>query len=191
MYSYIIAGSRDFHQRLAQVLQSHTQAQTSNSDDLPTLIPSSNLKPFEDKETETDNKRNVKKEDYISKNRSSADSDQLSEATHQDDIEKTLRKAKTLKSERRGRKATISFYDFAGQEIFQASHPTFLSSKAIYILAFKLQNLWEMSRSLETSSPTEKTKLKEADSSKGKIFGLYLDFIFVVNEVFVIFLFNP
>ena len=182
-YSWFIAGSRDFHQRLAQFLQSHDQEETSSCDDLPMLISSSNLKAFKDKEAEADSKQIVEKEDNTSKDQSNADSGQLSEATHQaiteDDIEKTLQKAKTLTSEGRGRKAKISFYDFAGQEIFHASHPTFLSSKAIYILAFNLQNMyqWQMNRSRETSSPTEKTKLNETDNDNGKTLCLRLDFI--------------
>ena len=156
---------------------------------MPTLISSSNLKAFEDKEGETDGKRIVEKEDNIAKDQPYADGDQLSEATHQaitaDDIEKTLQKAKTLTSEGRGRKAKISFYDFAGQEIFHASHPTFLSSKAIYILAFNLKNMyqWQMYRSRKTSSPIEKTKLNEIDNDNGKTLCLRLDFIFRVSVI--------
>ena len=59
------------------------------------------------------------------------------------DIELTLQQAASLPSESSTRLAKVSLYDFAGQYIFHASHPTFLSPQAIYILVFNLNKLIE------------------------------------------------
>ena len=68
-------------------------------------------------------------------------------ATHKSnsmsDIELTLQQAKSLPSESSTRMDKVSLYDFAGQYIFHASHPTFLSPQAIYILVFDLNKLIE------------------------------------------------
>ena len=60
------------------------------------------------------------------------------------DLELTLQQAKSLPSESSTRLAKVSLYDFAGQYIFHASHPTFLSPQATYILVFNLNKLIEM-----------------------------------------------
>ena len=59
------------------------------------------------------------------------------------DLELALQQAKSLPSESSTRLAKVSLYDFAGQYIFHASHPTFLSPQAIYILVFNLNKLIE------------------------------------------------
>ena len=55
-----------------------------------------------------------------------------------DDIDPIVTKAKALVASKENPKARVDFYDFAGQLVFHASHPTFLSSKAIYMMAFDL-----------------------------------------------------
>ena len=55
-----------------------------------------------------------------------------------DDIEPIVTKAKSLIASKENPKARVDFYDFAGKLVFHASHPTFLSSKAIYIMTFDL-----------------------------------------------------
>ena len=59
------------------------------------------------------------------------------------DVEQTLEQARALPNEKVARFAKVSLYDFAGQYIFHASHPTFLSPQAIYILVFDLTKLIE------------------------------------------------
>ena len=59
------------------------------------------------------------------------------------DLELALQQAKSLPYESSTHLAKVSLYDFAGQYIFHASHPTFLSPQAIYILVFNLNKLIE------------------------------------------------
>ena len=59
------------------------------------------------------------------------------------DVEQTLQQARALPKEKASHFAKVSLYDFAGQYIFHASHPTFLSPRAIYILVFDLTKLIE------------------------------------------------
>ena len=59
-----------------------------------------------------------------------------------DDIDTIATQAKSLAALNEKQKGRIDFYDFAGQLVFHASHPTFLSSKAIYILAFNLNTIY-------------------------------------------------
>ena len=54
------------------------------------------------------------------------------------DIDTIIANARLLAASKENPKARVDFYDFAGQHVFHASHPTFLSSKAIYILTFNL-----------------------------------------------------
>ena len=58
-----------------------------------------------------------------------------------DDVEPIIEKTKSLVTLKENPKARVDFYDFAGQLVFHASHPTFLSSKAIYILTFDLHKI--------------------------------------------------
>ena len=58
-----------------------------------------------------------------------------------DDIGAILTQIKSLEALKAGPKAKVDFYDFAGQLVFHASHPTFLSSRAIYILTFNLNQI--------------------------------------------------
>ena len=78
------------------------------------------------------------------------------------DKDKLLQEVKVLQALGNTQKAKISFYDFAGQEIFHASHPTFLSSKAVYILVFNLKSMLEC-KNKETKAT------QEAESDKGRI----------------------
>ena len=59
------------------------------------------------------------------------------------DLELALQQAESIPSNSSTRMAKVSLYDFAGQYIFHASHPTFLSPQAIYILVFNLNKLIE------------------------------------------------
>ena len=60
-----------------------------------------------------------------------------------DDIETIITKTKSYEPVKDRPKARGDFYDFAGQLVFHASHPTFLSSRAIYILAFDINKFNE------------------------------------------------
>ena len=57
-----------------------------------------------------------------------------------DDIEAIITKTKPLDPLKERPKARVDFYDFAGQLVFHASHPTFLSPRAIYIMTFDMNN---------------------------------------------------
>ena len=58
------------------------------------------------------------------------------------DVNQAIETAMTLKPEKYDKRSKVSFYDFAGQDIFHASHPTFLSPKAIYALVFDLNVMY-------------------------------------------------
>ena len=58
-----------------------------------------------------------------------------------DDVEPIIAKTKSLVILKENPKTRVDFYDFAGQLVFHASHPTFLSSNAIYILTFDLHKI--------------------------------------------------
>ena len=112
--------------------------------------------------------------------------DELSGPTHRSisvgDLEKTLQKAKSIKGKQTKRQAKVSFYDFAGQDIFHASHPTFLSPKAIYILVFNLQYLhqWQEKDVGNTATKQNRQSCTEAKdlSDQGKrLFSIVLDVI--------------
>ena len=64
-------------------------------------------------------------------------------SNNKSDLELALEKAESIPSNSSTRMAKVSLYDFAGQYIFHASHPTFLSPQAIYILVFNLNKLIE------------------------------------------------
>ena len=59
-----------------------------------------------------------------------------------EDVNQTIKTAKTLNPVKYIHRAKVSFYDFAGQEIFHASHPTFLSPKSIFTLVFDLNIMY-------------------------------------------------
>ena len=63
-----------------------------------------------------------------------------------DDIDAIIRKTELLMAIKENPRARVDFYDFAGQLIFYASHPTFLSSKAIYIMTFDLSKIYSGGR---------------------------------------------
>ena len=74
-----------------------------------------------------------------------------------DDVEPIIAKTKSLVTLKENPKARVDFYDFAGQLVFHASHPTFLSSKAIYILTFNLHKILSDRR----APKVEKVKTKK------------------------------
>ena len=57
------------------------------------------------------------------------------------DIHSAISKVNALNAEDKRQKARIDIYDFAGQSVFHASHPTFLSARAIYILTFDMNKI--------------------------------------------------
>ena len=57
------------------------------------------------------------------------------------DIEAIITKTESLEPLKDRPKARVDFYDFAGQLVFHASHPTFLSSRAIYIMTFDMNKI--------------------------------------------------
>ena len=163
----VFEGDRDFHHRLAKLAQSHGLGATSrlHNEGYKTvsldLLPSDRVSTFDKKQVDI----NTTIED-VSKNSDSIhdtkDPDKIHPLVNPDDVEKLLHKAKVIESSGGSQKAKISFYDFAGQEIFHASHPTFLSSKAVYILVFNLKSMLECNNK-------EKKATKEAESDKGRI----------------------
>ena len=64
-----------------------------------------------------------------------------------DDIETIITQTKSYEPVKDRPKARVDFYDFAGQLFFHASHPTFLFSRAIYILAFDINKFNEENKS--------------------------------------------
>ena len=59
-----------------------------------------------------------------------------------EDVNQTIKTAKNLNPVKYIHRAKVSFYDFAGQDIFHASHPTFLSPKSIFTLVFDLNKIY-------------------------------------------------
>ena len=160
----IFAGAQDFHHRLAKLVQSHDEHSKlgcGGENKLP--LPPLPRVPLSDKSEHT----GTCEEDEQSLH----DYAEVSVATHQsvsaDDIDKLLHTTKVLKSSGHERKAKISFYDFAGQDIFHASHPTFLSSKAIYIVVFNLKSMLE--RENEGSEETSSHLTRDMDSDEGRM----------------------
>ena len=75
-----------------------------------------------------------------------------------DDVEPIIEKTKSLVTLKENPKARVDFFDFAGQLVFHASHPTFLSSKAIYILIFDLHKIHSDRRASKVEKFEMKTK---------------------------------
>ena len=80
-----------------------------------------------------------------------------------DDIGAILAKIKSLEDLKETPKAKVDFYDFAGQLIFHASHPTFLSSRAIYIMTFNLNqiNLDRIAKKCDKASTNKYGKVRQ------------------------------
>ena len=71
------------------------------------------------------------------------------------DIREEITKAKALNCEQEKPTARVDFYDFAGQIIFHASHPTFLSARAIYILTFDVSRILNKTVNIEETYKTK------------------------------------
>ena len=106
----------------------------------------SNISGNEQEKTQFDKSDNSSNNSVQSKTPIAVTSGPTSKPLHSNiddkDIEQTLEKAKTLKPVSYQLTAKVSFYDFAGQDIFHASHPTFLSPKATYLLVFDLNEMY-------------------------------------------------
>ena len=175
-------GYRDFHLRCAKLLQKIQEydfedlrdAAITNSTQEPSSSPSKSASDFTDNGIDTHSDESISdnsdEEDLDSENHGTLSdrclriSDVLSKPTKStgpihksvdnSDVEQTLQQAKTLPSEKATRMAKVSLYDFAGQYIFHASHPTFLSPCAIYMLVFDLNKLieWKGKKKTKKSS---------------------------------------
>ena len=84
-----------------------------------------------------------------------------------DEIETIITQAKEIAALKENPKARVDFYDFAGQLVFHASHPTFLSSKAIYILTFNLSKIHSdrKSRKFEEDQTKQKGEVNQGSVS--------------------------
>ena len=151
---FCFIGDRDFHLRCAKALQKCQDPEQINLiqctnekkvltgdarayNELPTI--------WDTCQDESGDSKSNKRESEISSADHQAPCTATSEPKHRlvtdDDLEEALQKAKTLAAYQSSRKAKVSFYDFAGQYVFHASHPTFLSPSAIYILTFDLNRI--------------------------------------------------
>lgn len=157
---FLFIGDRDFHLRCAKALQKYQDLEKIKliqgpiRKNVSTGDPSaykelSGSKAENILETYQDKSRETKSEEIESEISSAADHEDPCTATSEpqhrlvtdDDLEESLRKAKTLAAKQSSRKAKVSFYDFAGQYVFHASHPTFMSPSAIYLLTFDLHRI--------------------------------------------------
>ena len=77
-----------------------------------------------------------------------------------EDVAETIKTAKLIKPVKYKQISKVSFYDFAGQDIFHASHPTFLSPKSIYTLVFDLKEMY-----------SHQEKKRKQESGHVKFFG--------------------
>ena len=62
------------------------------------------------------------------------------------DIHREIEKSMSLTDEQKKQKARIDIYDFAGELVFKASHPTFMSARAIYILTLDMNKMLNPSK---------------------------------------------
>ena len=141
--------NNDFHLRTATVLQNMQTFQDIKSVGTPVPVEMTHNVSNETEETSVAN--------IIVQNKSSSNED-FNKTTDEtpvrsvtalrsinkhdlSDIHGAMRKAKAFNSEDKRHKARVDFYDFAGQLVFHASHPTFLSGKAIYILSFDINKI--------------------------------------------------
>ena len=157
LWSSFVLGYRDFHLRCAKLLQ---KIQAPDFEDLKeaTNISSSKsasdsgISQHFDEMSEDEDETTVKQLDmeYPSDkclrsvlSKPAKSTGPIHKTVDNSDVEQTLQQAKALPNDKADRFAKVSLYDFAGQYIFQASHPTFLSPQAIYILVFDLTKLIE------------------------------------------------
>ena len=147
-----IEESRNFHLRVAKMMQNQRVLQQIKNKQSPVLLE------MENKTEDTKDEVEKLHEDGCMQEAKQADEtddaakaytrqsscDNSSSPVHSidnDDIETIITKSKSLKSIRKRPTARVDFYDFAGQLVFHASHPTFLSSNAIFILTFDMNRL--------------------------------------------------
>ena len=83
-----------------------------------------------------------------------------------DDIEAIITKTKSIEPLEERPKARVDFYDFAGQLVFHASHPTFLSSRAIYIMTFDMNKINE---EMKTRNVEEMLTNKYGEGNRGTV----------------------
>ena len=139
----LIVATREFHQRCAKLLQ--------NFDDIDD-IRKAYVGCHEVRSDKTEMGKTERIEKGVVQNESETISDKKSDSprkvvckpniTSNEDVNQTIESAKTLKPEKYIDTAKVGFYDFAGQDIFHASHPTFLSPKSIYTLVFDLNMMY-------------------------------------------------
>ena len=162
MFRFI--GDRDFHLRCAKALQKYQDLEQINLIQCTTekTVSTGNARAYKELSTlsatyqdkSVDSKSN-ESDSEISSADHQAPCTATSEPQHRlvtdDDLEEALQKAKTLTAKQSSRKAKVSFYDFAGQYVFHASHPTFLSPSAIYILTFDLYRILQKNSNRKVS----------------------------------------
>ena len=159
LFSSFVLGSRNFHLRCAKLLQKFQESGFEELKETPKVSSSQSASDSgisqqsqTDETSDDENQTTVKQLDmeYPSDrglrgvlSKSAKSTGPIHKTVDNSDVEQTLQQAKALPKEKANRFAKVSLYDFAGQYIFHASHPTFLSPQAIYILVFDLTKLIE------------------------------------------------
>ena len=155
MFHCLIIGTREFHQRYAKLLQNFQDAgeiyfkyrtemhrlecgledieDESRADKKETVKIESTEKVAVHKETETGS---------VEKSETPPKLMRKPNVISNEDVDETIETAKTIKPVKYNHRSKVSFYDFAGQDIFHASHPTFLSPKSVYALVFDLNKMY-------------------------------------------------
>ena len=140
--------NRNFHLRAAKVLQNKNTFQEVKSAGAPVSVKMTRNICSETDDTSTPRTTVHKHDSEIDGDLSEQLDETLLRPVHQSidltdlsDIHTAIRKANALNAEDKRQKARIDLYDFAGQSVFHASHPTFLSARAIYILTFDMNKI--------------------------------------------------
>ena len=173
---FLFEGGQAFYHRVAKVAQSHDLEETSRLDHEADKKNSMDLSTFDRVSLINEKRDNTNTTvEGVSKDSDTIydtdDPDEVHPSVTSYDSEKLLQEAKVLQASKGTQKAKISFYDFAGQDIFHASHPTFLSSKAVYILVFNLKTMLECNNK-------ETKATQDSESDKGRILTY---FVFIIE----------
>ena len=142
--------SRSFHTRVAKMLQNQQTLEQIKYARDPMLVEMEADDTSEETEEETAIERSIQRATYVTRN-DVPKTDVRQSSCHgpgkplhpidEYDIEVVITKSKALETEKKRPMAKVDFYDFAGQLVFHASHPTFLSSRAIYIMTFDMNSI--------------------------------------------------
>ena len=153
---FLIVGTREFHQRCAKLLQNFQNAEETyfkykvEAQRLVNRTPEEIEAEKRAKKITTE--KTERKENGADQKKDKKMSDENPETPPRyvrkpnvisiQDVDQTIETAKSIKPVKYNHTSKVSFYDFAGQDIFHASHPTFLSPKSIYALVFDLNMMY-------------------------------------------------